>query len=94
MAFAFHAALADMLAEGACRAAEAAGLGRVLLTGGSFANRLLAARIWHRLRDAELAVYSHALVPPGDGGLALGQAVVAAARLARGLVPGIPVSKG
>lgn len=70
----FHAGLA----EGAVRVAQAAGLPRVVLTGGCFQNRLLLSLVRRRLEEAGFTVYSHALVPPNDGGLSLGQAVVAA----------------
>ncbi|GKS63686.1 carbamoyltransferase [Nitrospira sp.] len=66
------------LAEGVVRVAQAAGLLRVVLTGGCFQNRLLLSLVRHRLEAAGFTVYSHRLVPPNDGGLSLGQAVVAA----------------
>ncbi|MBH0210217.1 MAG: carbamoyltransferase HypF [Nitrospira sp.] len=66
------------LAEGAVRVAQAAGLPRVVLTGGCFQNGLLLTLVRQRLEALGFAVYSHRLVPPNDGGLSLGQAVVAA----------------
>ncbi|MBH0200945.1 MAG: carbamoyltransferase HypF [Nitrospira sp.] len=66
------------LAAATVRVAQAAGLPRVVLTGGCFQNRLLLALVRKRLETAGFTVYSHALVPPNDGGLSLGQAVVAA----------------
>ncbi|MBX3303579.1 MAG: carbamoyltransferase HypF [Nitrospira sp.] len=69
------------LAEGAVRVAQAAGLPRVVLTGGCFQSRLLLSLVRHRLEAAGFTVYSHSLVPPNDGGLSLGQAVIAAHRL-------------
>jgi hydrogenase maturation protein HypF len=48
----------------------------VVLSGGCFQNPLLVARIRERLRGVARVVL-HREVPPGDGGLALGQAVVA-----------------
>jgi len=74
----FHATL--IAATIACIRAAIAELGTrlpVVLTGGAFANPLLAEGI----RDGvpELDVRLHREVPPGDGGLALGQAMVAAA---------------
>jgi hydrogenase maturation protein HypF len=73
----FHAGLA----EGVVRMAQTAGLPRVVLTGGCFQNRLLLSLVRRRLEEAGFTVYSHALVPPNDGGLSLGQAVIAAHRL-------------
>ncbi len=48
----------------------------VVLTGGCFQNPLLAAGVAGALKDL-VPVYLHGEVPPGDGGIALGQAVVA-----------------
>jgi hydrogenase maturation protein HypF len=71
----------DGLAEGAVRVAQVAGLPRICLTGGCFQNRLLLSLVRHRLEAAGFTVYSHSLVPPNDGGLSLGQAVIATHRL-------------
>ena len=65
------------LAEGVVRVAQAAGLPRVVLTGGCFQNRLLLSLVRHRLEAVGFTVYCHGLVPPNDGGLSLGQAVIA-----------------
>jgi hydrogenase maturation protein HypF len=66
------------LAAAAVRVAQTAGLPRVVLTGGCFQNRLLLSLVRRRLEEAGFIVYSHEMVPPNDGGLSLGQAVVAA----------------
>ncbi|MBS0149621.1 MAG: carbamoyltransferase HypF [Nitrospira sp.] len=76
----FHACLADATV----RAAQEAGLPRVVLTGGCFQNRLLLSLVRSRLEEAGFTVYSHSLVPPNDGGLSLGQAIVAAHQLFAG----------
>ena len=74
----FHNALARWAAEVVRRTgAEAAVLG-----GGCFANRLLAERTAAAIRAAGVAVFLPEQVPPGDGGLAVGQ--LAAAVLAEG----------
>ncbi|NGZ10999.1 MAG: carbamoyltransferase HypF [Nitrospira sp. LK70] len=70
----FHAGLVAATAS----LAQEAGLPRVVLTGGCFQNRRLLSLVRQRLEEAGFTVYSHALVPPNDGGLSLGQAVVAA----------------
>ncbi|WP_437899861.1 carbamoyltransferase HypF [Sorangium sp. So ce124] len=72
----FHAALADV----AEALAAASGLGRIVLAGGCFQNALLAASIRERLAARGVEVYAPRLYPPGDGGLSLGQVLVAARR--------------
>jgi hydrogenase maturation protein HypF len=58
----------------ACAAAE--GVRPVVLTGGCFQNALLAERVVSEL-SRNFRVFLHREVPPGDGGLAVGQALVA-----------------
>ncbi|HVV82465.1 MAG TPA: carbamoyltransferase HypF [Kofleriaceae bacterium] len=77
----FHATLVAATAEAVRAAVATHGRLPVVLTGGAFANPILASGLTAALR--ELDVRRHREVPPGDGGLALGQAVVAAAALAR-----------
>lgn len=72
----FHETLAEAGAALVRQAASRVGRLPVVLTGGCFQNARLTAGILRRLgRSSE--VYPHAQVPPGDGGIALGQAVVA-----------------
>jgi hydrogenase maturation protein HypF len=54
----------------------------VALSGGCWQNRLLLDMTVSRLRDAGFPVYTHRQTPTNDGGISLGQAVVAAARQA------------
>jgi hydrogenase maturation protein HypF len=75
----FHATLARAGAELVRRAARRAGSLPVVLTGGCFQNARLAEGVLRELADFQ--VYLPGEVPPGDGGLALGQAVVADATL-------------
>lgn len=79
----FHAGLARALAEACVRLREDTGLRTVALSGGCFHNRLLTVLAVDRLRAAGFEVLLHARVPPGDGGIALGQAAVAVRRLQR-----------
>jgi hydrogenase maturation protein HypF len=73
----FHAALADVLVGLARRACRDTGTDVVGLTGGVFQNALLLSAVGRGLRDAGLTVLRHRVVPPNDGGLALGQVLVA-----------------
>ncbi len=72
----FHAGIAEAI----LRVARLAGLPRVVLTGGCFQNGLLASLARQRLEEGGFTVYRHRDIPPSDGGLSLGQAVVAARR--------------
>jgi hydrogenase maturation protein HypF len=60
-------------------AAHGAGRLPVVLSGGCFQNARLAESIARGLRP-DFQVHLHERVPPGDGGIALGQAAVAAAK--------------
>jgi hydrogenase maturation protein HypF len=80
----FHDALADRLADAAAAHARARDLACVVLSGGCFQNRLLGERVARRLAARGLEVLCHRRLPPGDGGLAVGQAAVAAARNGEG----------
>ena len=71
----FHAMLAASIVAG-CRAArEATGLSTAALSGGVFQNRLLLRLVTEGLAADGFTVLRHHLIPPNDGGLALGQAV-------------------
>jgi hydrogenase maturation protein HypF len=74
----FHLGLVKALAEGAEVLRRRTQLGRVCLSGGSFNNRFLLEQLQTRLRAAGFQVFTHSEVPAGDGGLSLGQALVAA----------------
>ncbi|KIQ66356.1 hydrogenase maturation protein HypF [Kitasatospora griseola] len=74
----FHAAVAELV-RAQCRAArDEQGTDTVALTGGVFANALLSSACAHGLRADGFTVLRHRRVPPNDGGLALGQLMVAA----------------
>jgi hydrogenase maturation protein HypF len=80
IARAFHETLVAMLAEAVDRTSRATGLKRVALSGGCFANQILLQGLWQRLAASGHEVFVHRAMPAGDGGIALGQAVIAAAR--------------
>lgn len=82
MARRFHTAVVDMIVAVCRRIREKTGLGSVVLSGGVFQNVLLTRESTARLEGEGFRVYRHRQVPPGDGGLSLGQLAVAAAKLA------------
>jgi hydrogenase maturation protein HypF len=73
----FHMAVAELIADTADRLREATGIERVALSGGVFQNVLLLHLTRVALAARHLQVLTHHLVPPNDGGLALGQVAVA-----------------
>lgn len=74
----FHRGVTGLVHRMCARARERHGLDTVALTGGVFANTLLSSACAATLREDGFTVLRHHLVPPNDGGLALGQLMVAA----------------
>jgi hydrogenase maturation protein HypF len=74
IAYRFHRALAELIGQ----MAERIALRQVVLTGGCFQNALLVDLARERLESAGFVALTHREVPANDGGLALGQAVIAA----------------
>jgi hydrogenase maturation protein HypF len=79
----FHNTVAAAIVEVCRRLRAEEKLNRVCLSGGTFQNMKLLARTLAGLRRLEFEVFIHAQVPPNDGGIALGQAVVATEILRR-----------
>jgi hydrogenase maturation protein HypF len=77
----FHNTVAAAIAEVCRRTWKDKGLDRVCLSGGSFQNAYLLRRTVGLLRGDGFQVFMHSKVPANDGGLSLGQAMVANARL-------------
>jgi hydrogenase maturation protein HypF len=73
ISFRFHNALAEM----AVSIAESAGLKEIILSGGCFQNALLLRQTYSRLTEAGYQVFLPRQIPPGDGGIALGQIFIA-----------------
>ena len=74
----FHNTVAEAIVEVCRRLRAEEKLNRVCLSGGTFQNMKLLARTLAGLRRLDFEVFIHAQVPPNDGGIALGQAVIAA----------------
>jgi hydrogenase maturation protein HypF len=80
----FHNGLAEMIRDVCLRLREETGLGAVALSGGVFQNVALLGKTVPLLRGEGFVVHTHRLLPPNDGCISLGQALVAAARASGG----------
>jgi len=76
----FHHGVAALIEAGCLLLRERTGLRTVALSGGVFQNTLLLNRTVSRLEARKFTVLVHSRVPCNDGGISLGQAVIAAAR--------------
>jgi len=79
----FHVGFANALAALADHLAQRHQATTVALSGGVFQNQILTSHVKQRLQTLGLTVLTHHQVPPNDGGLSLGQAVIAAAQSAQ-----------
>ena len=72
----FHRTLVNAFRESIEKTSSATGITIVALSGGVFQNELLFETLLCELRQSGFTVLTHALVPPNDGGLSLGQALI------------------
>ncbi len=84
MAAKFHNTLVAVIVEVCWRLRETDGLNRVCLSGGTFQNEYLLQRVIAALQARGFEAYLNSQVPTNDGGIALGQAVVANAIVQQG----------
>jgi hydrogenase maturation protein HypF len=80
LAAVFHESLAQGISRVCVRLGSELGIPRVALSGGVFQNALLLARVETLLRERDLLVFANHEVPSNDGGISLGQALVAVSR--------------
>jgi hydrogenase maturation protein HypF len=76
----FHQTLVELFVRVACNAREATSINRVGLSGGVYQNVFFFTSIVRRLQEQGFEVLTHSQVPTNDGGLALGQVVIADAQ--------------
>lgn len=76
----FHNGMAQMIADVCIAIRDQRGFATVALSGGVFQNALLFERACARLTELGFRVITHSRVPPNDGGIAFGQAAIAAAQ--------------
>jgi hydrogenase maturation protein HypF len=86
MAVKFHHAVKKMVTDTCLMGREIYGENRVCLSGGVFQNMLLLDLVHRDLEKNGFQVFIHRIVPANDGGISLGQAVIAAERRNRGCV--------
>jgi hydrogenase maturation protein HypF len=77
----FHNTLAQVFTQVCVKVRDRRKLNRVVLSGGVFQNAFLLDGLEKKLTESGFEVYTHSLVPTNDGGIALGQTVVANAIL-------------
>jgi len=75
----FHTGVADLIGDLAAAARADGGPDTVVLSGGVFQNVVLLRAARHALREQGFTVLVPTQLPPNDGGLALGQVLIAAA---------------
>ena len=73
----FHNTVAKIILHVCLKLKKTSGLNRVALSGGVFQNTLLLEKTYALLDNNDFKIFTHQRVPPNDGGIALGQAVVA-----------------
>lgn len=88
----FHRTIADIAVDVCKCARETTGFGEVALSGGVWQNQVLLDLVRDGLRQNDFVVYFHRQVPTNDGGLSLGQAVVA--NCAYGVEETVPANTG
>ncbi len=74
----FHNAIIDLIVNLSLQLRTQTGLNSVALSGGVFQNATLLKLVIAALEESDFDILTHRLVPPNDGGLALGQAMIAA----------------
>nr|MDA3790403.1 carbamoyltransferase HypF [Desulfobacula sp.] len=75
----FHHTLVAAFTQATFRVSKETGIQKIVLSGGVFNNDIILNQMIRTLEEKNLKVYTHTKVPTGDGGICLGQAVVAAA---------------
>ena len=85
LAYWFHKILAEQITAVCVEARNVSGRQKVALSGGVFQNRLLLRLTEERLTEEGFEVLRHRMVPPNDGGIAVGQAAYGMAQLFRAM---------
>ena len=81
LAYLFHQTLAEQIVVACIEARKSSGRNKTALSGGVFQNRLLLHLTEERLGQEGFEVLCHHMIPPNDGGIAIGQAAYGMNRL-------------
>jgi len=79
----FHESMARVIVSTCKELSTRTGIERVALSGGVFQNELLTLRVLEGLKSIGLRPFIHRRVPTNDGGISLGQAIIAARRISK-----------
>ena len=85
IAASFHQTVIEIFSVMAGKMREVTALNRIALSGGCFQNKILLEGSIEKLQKDGFDVYSHSRVPSNDGGISLGQAVIAAVMIKKGI---------
>lgn len=82
----FHNTIVQVTVDVSEKIRQQTGLEKVVLSGGSFQNKIILEKVEHKLKDCNFAVFTQSAIPSNDGGIALGQIAIAAKRRALGIL--------
>jgi len=82
----FHQTIIEVISATAKQIRETSTVNKVVLSGGTFQNRIILEKSEIRLQKDGFEVFTHSLVPSNDGGIALGQLAIAAKRRENGKI--------
>jgi len=79
----FHSSVVSIIFDTVMNLGKESGLKKVVLSGGSFQNRILLENAMACLEKKGFRVFAHEKIPSNDGGIAMGQLLIAAKKLKR-----------
>jgi len=82
----FHKTLLELFIDIAKSAKNETGISDIVLSGGVFQNHVIFEEIIPRLQYENFNVYTHNKVPMNDGGISLGQAMIARKQITKGII--------
>ena len=82
----FHRSIIEVIVQIAGKLRDESGINKVVLSGGTFQNRFILSESEKKLKKINFQVFTHRQFPSNDGGIALGQLIIAAKRREAGLI--------